>query len=198
MSYKGTTKSLAQIGNELGVAYLVEGSIRAEHDQLRITAKLIRARDQEQVWSESYDHQLSSILALQRELSTAIAGQVTLRLAPERLSALASRQTPDAEAYDLYLRGVSMSDRRTPATNQAAIDYYQRAISRDPRYALAWAGMADIYAAMPINADVPTLTAGTSGARRREPGAEARARDRRDAVRSRLRELAPRLGLAGG
>ena len=160
LAYKGTTKSLAQIGNELGVAYLVEGSVRAEHDQLRITAKLIRASDQEQVWSESYDHQLSSILSLQRELSSAIAGQVALRLAPERLSALASRQTPDAEAYDLYLRGVSISGRRTPDSNQAAVDYYRRAIGRDPRYALAWAAMADIYAAMPINADVPALTAG--------------------------------------
>jgi TolB-like protein/DNA-binding winged helix-turn-helix (wHTH) protein/Flp pilus assembly protein TadD len=160
LSYKGTTKSLAQIGQELGVAYLVEGSVRAEHDQLRITAKLIRASDQEQVWSESYDHQLSSILALQRELSSAIAGQVALRLAPERLNALASRQTPDAEAYDLYLRGLSISGRRTPDSNQAAIGYYRRAIDRDPRYALAWAAMADIYAAMPINADVPALTAG--------------------------------------
>jgi len=160
LSYRGTTKSLAQIGRELGVAYLVEGSIRAERDQLRITAKLIRVGDEEQVWSESYDHQLSSILALQRELSSAIAGQVALRLAPERLSALANRQTPDREAYDLYLRGLSISGRRTPASNQAALDYYHRAIGRDPRYALAWAGLADVYAAMPINADVPALTAG--------------------------------------
>ena len=100
MRYKRTTKSLAEIGRELGADYLVESSIRAESGRLRITSKLIRVRDQVQVWSESYDREPTSMLGLQRELSTVIAQQVRLRLSPERLDALARRQTRNPEAYD--------------------------------------------------------------------------------------------------
>src|SRR5207245_6721139 len=105
MAYKRTTKSLAEIGRELGVDYLVESSIRSEGERLRVTCKLIRARDQVQVWSESYDRAATSILGLECELSTAIAAQILLRLSTDRLEALALRQTDHAEAYDLHLRG---------------------------------------------------------------------------------------------
>ena len=100
MVYKRTTKSLAEIGRELGADYLVESSIRAEGQRLRITSKLIRAHDQLQVWSASYDREPISILGLQRELSTAIAEQIRLRLSPDRLSGLGRRQTQNADAYD--------------------------------------------------------------------------------------------------
>jgi TolB-like protein len=89
VSYKRTTKSLAEIGHELDGAYLVETSIRAEGGHLRITSKLIRVSDQVQIWSASYDSEPSSMLAFQRELSAAIAEQVHLHLSPARLSALA-------------------------------------------------------------------------------------------------------------
>ena len=105
MVYKRTTKSLAEIGRELGADYLVESSIRAEGHRLRVTSKLVRARDQLQVWSASYDREPVSILGLQRELSTAIAEQIRLRLSPDRLSGLGRRQTQNADAYDAYLRG---------------------------------------------------------------------------------------------
>jgi hypothetical protein len=82
---------------------------------------------------------------------------VARRLTPERLGTLKRRQTPDAQAYDLYLRGISFSDRRTPSSNQAAIEYLRQATARDPRYALAWAGTADVFAAMPLNADASPL-----------------------------------------
>lgn len=95
--YKSTAKSLAQIGKELGVEYLVEGSVRAEGGRLRVMAKLIRARDQEQIWAESYDSEPGSMLELQRELSAAIARGVRLRLSPER-PVLAPRHTRNAEA----------------------------------------------------------------------------------------------------
>ncbi|HET7695360.1 MAG TPA: winged helix-turn-helix domain-containing protein [Vicinamibacterales bacterium] len=157
MTYKGGTKSLAVIGKELGVDYLVEGSVRAEADQLRVTAKLIRVRDQVQIWSESYDRSAASALSLQRELSAAIAQQVRLRLSPERLDALARRQTGNAEAYDLYLRGRGFINQRTPATTAKALEYLQRATALDPTYALAWAGLAEAYAASPINGDADPL-----------------------------------------
>ena len=116
--YKHTPKSAAEIGQELGVEYLVEGSVRAESGRLRVTSKLIRARDQVQIWAESYDSEPGSMLELQRELSAAIARQVRLRLSPERLTALAPRYTRNAEAYDLYLRGRHLWNQLTPETNR--------------------------------------------------------------------------------
>lgn len=152
--YKRTPKSLAEIGQELGVEYLVEGSVRAESGRLRVTSKLIRARDQAQIWAESYESEPGSMLDLQRELSAAIARQVRLRLSPERLTALAPRHTRNAEAYDFYLRGRHLWNQLTPETNRRAVDSYQKATQLDPEFALAWAGLADIYSASPINSDV--------------------------------------------
>jgi TolB-like protein/DNA-binding winged helix-turn-helix (wHTH) protein len=157
MAYKGTTKSLAAIGRELGTDYLVESSIRSEGAQLRVTSKLIRVRDQTQLWSQSYDRQPASMLGLQRELSAAIAGQIQLRLSADRMNALAQRQTGNAEAFDLYLRGLNFANQRTPPTTQRAIEYFQRATALDPTYALAWSGLAMAYAASPINSDAAPL-----------------------------------------
>ena len=141
MAYKRTTKSLAEIGRELGAAFLVESSIRAEGDRLRITSRLVRVDDQVQIWSESYDSRRGSVLELQRELSTVIARQVRLRLSPERVNALARRQTHDVEAYDLYLRGRYFWHQLSAETTRRAIGFYTRATELDPDYALAWAGL---------------------------------------------------------
>jgi TolB-like protein/DNA-binding winged helix-turn-helix (wHTH) protein len=126
MVYKNSSKSLAAIGNELGVRYLVESSIRAEGERLRITSKLIRVRDQVQLWSQSYDRDAGSVLGLQEELSRAIAEQIRLRLSPERIAAVARRQSEKPEAFDLYLRGRHFANQRTPATVARALEYYRR------------------------------------------------------------------------
>jgi len=157
MAYKGTTKSLAAIGRELGSDYLVESSVRSEGTQLRVTSKLIRVRDQVQMWSQSYDRQPTSMLGLQRELSAAIASQIQLRLSAERMNALAQRHSRNAEAFDLYLRGLNFANQRTPPTTQRAIEYFQRATVLDPTYALAWSGLAMAYIASPINSDAAPL-----------------------------------------
>lgn len=157
LSYKRTTKSLAAIGRELGATYLVEGSIRAEGRRWRVTVRLIRASDQVQIWSASFDSEPSSILEFQRQLSTAIAEQVRLRLSPDRLARLQHRQSRSAEAYDLYLRGRYLWNQLTPQTNRAAVEHYSRATELDPEYSLAWAGLADLFAASPMTADTPPL-----------------------------------------
>jgi TolB-like protein/DNA-binding winged helix-turn-helix (wHTH) protein/tetratricopeptide (TPR) repeat protein len=155
MRYKHTTKSLAEIGHELGADYIVESSIQSEGGRLRITSKLIRARDQVQVWSESYDREPTTMLGLQRELSTVIAQQIRTRLSPERLDALARRHTRNPDAYDLYLRGRYFGNQHTTPTNERAVEYYERATALDPNYALAWSGIAFAFAGSPINGDVP-------------------------------------------
>ena len=154
IAYRGTTKSLAEIGRELGTDYLVESSLRAESSHLRITARLIRVRDQVQIWSDSFDSNTSSVLGLQQEISSAIAEQVRTRLSPERQRALARRHTQNADAYDFFLRGRHFLNQRTPEAMPRAIDAFQRATVADPTYALGWANLAMAYGTSPINSDV--------------------------------------------
>jgi TolB-like protein len=157
MTYKRSAKALGEIARELDAAYLVESSMRTDRERVRITSRLIRARDQVQIWSESYDSEPQSVLDFQRELSAAIARSVHLRLSPERLEGLAQRQTQHVEAYDLYLRGRYFFNRLSPRTTRQAIDLYTRATELDPNYALAWSGIADAWSASPINGDAPPL-----------------------------------------
>jgi len=156
-TYRGTSKTLADIGRELNADYVVESSIRGESGQLRITAKLIRVKDQVQVWSQTYNREPTSLLGLQQELSAGIAEQIRFTLSPDRVDALARREPRNAAAYDLYLRGLNFAKQRTPATNQQAIEHYRRATQLDPDYALAWSALAEIQAASPVNGDVPPL-----------------------------------------
>jgi DNA-binding winged helix-turn-helix (wHTH) protein/tetratricopeptide (TPR) repeat protein len=157
MPYKRTTKTLAEIGRELDTSYLIESSLRSEGDRFRITSKLIRVRDQLQIWSASYDSEPSSLLAFQRELAAAIAEQVRLRLSPARLTALANRQTQNPEAYDLYLRGRFFWNQFNPVANRRAVEYFTRATQLDPDYALAWSGLNDAFTASPVSGDAPSL-----------------------------------------
>jgi TolB-like protein/Tfp pilus assembly protein PilF len=154
-AYKGNRKAIAAIGEELKVDYVVESSIRAEGRRLRVVSKLIRAHDQVQVWSASYDREPTSMLGVQQELSTAIAEQIRLRLSPDRLKAVARRHTQNPDAYDLFLRGRRLWNQLTPATTRRAVDHYRRAIQLDPDYALAWSALADAYASSPMNGDAP-------------------------------------------
>jgi TolB-like protein/DNA-binding winged helix-turn-helix (wHTH) protein len=152
--YRGTTKSLAEIGRDLGTDYLVESSLRAESNHLRITARLVRVRDQVQLGSDSFDRNTSSILGLQQEITSAIAEQVRTRLSPDRQRTLARQHTQNAEAYDFFLRGRHFLNQRTPDAMQRAIESFQRATIADPTYSLAWAILAMAYGSSPLNSDV--------------------------------------------
>jgi tetratricopeptide (TPR) repeat protein len=160
MTYKRTLKSIGQIADELAVQYVVEGAVRAEASRLRITCKLVRARDQAQIWSTSVDSEGERLLDFQRELCTGLAERIALQLSPGALDRLSRRHTRDPEAYDLYLRGRYYWNQLTPPTTRRAIEYYTRATERDPRYALAWSGLTDAHCSAPINGDAPPRPAG--------------------------------------
>jgi TolB-like protein/DNA-binding winged helix-turn-helix (wHTH) protein len=151
--YKDTPKSVAEIGQELGVEYLVDGTVRAEGGRLRVTTTLIRVADQEHVWSQAYEREITSALALQQDVSAAIAGQIRARLSPDAAGVAINRQTAVPEAYDAYLRGRFLQNRRTPEGNRQAIEAYRRATALDPNYALAWSSLAGTYMAGIFNAD---------------------------------------------
>ena len=153
--YKGTTKTAAEIGQELGVDFLVESALQAEGSRLRVTTTLIRTADQQHVWSQSYDRESKGLLELQQELSGAIADQIRLRLSPEAAADIGLRQTRNAEAYDAFLRARFQRNRRTADGNARAIELYRKAIALDPDYALAWADLSFTYTASSINGDAP-------------------------------------------
>ncbi len=153
LRYKGTTKSAAEIGQELSVDYLLEGSIQSEAGQLRVTTKLIRVRDQEYVWTQSYERAPSSVLGLQREMSAAIASQIRLRLSPEQLDSVTRRQPRSAEAYDLYLRGRNFANQRTPATTSGRSNTTSEQSPSIRTTRSPGQGLPDTLASGPINGD---------------------------------------------
>lgn len=158
LAFVDSGHTTAQVGRELGVDYVVASSLRAEHPKIRITSRLVRVADNVEVWTATFDRELTSVLGLQRELSIAIAEQVRLRLSPRIDAAVVRRQTLNPDAYDLYLRGRYQWSLVGPAGNRMALESYERAIEMDPRYALAWAGIVQVLSTAPITADVEPAT----------------------------------------
>jgi TolB-like protein/DNA-binding winged helix-turn-helix (wHTH) protein/Flp pilus assembly protein TadD len=145
MAYKHTDKTVSQIGRELGVDFILEGSIRREGGKARVSAQLIRVSDQTHLWAENYDRELNDLLEMESELGKTIAQRVQLNLTPERQLALAKIRSVDPEAYDLYLRGRYYWNQRNPAGIKQSIAYFQQAIAKDASFALAYSGLADAY-----------------------------------------------------
>jgi TolB-like protein/DNA-binding winged helix-turn-helix (wHTH) protein/Tfp pilus assembly protein PilF len=146
MQYKGAKKDTRQIGRELGVDYILEGSVRREGDRVRITAQLIQVRDQTHLWARDYDRNLRDILALQSDVAGAIAREIRLKLPSEERARLASTPALDPEAYELYLKGRYFWNKRTEDGFVKAIGYFEQATVLDPKYAPPYAGLADAYA----------------------------------------------------
>jgi TolB-like protein/DNA-binding winged helix-turn-helix (wHTH) protein len=145
MQYKGTHSSLPQIGKELGVDAVVEGSVLRSGDRVRITAQLIRSATDRHIWAQSYDGDTKDILSLQARVAEAITNQVKLSLTAEESGRLRRNHPVDPEALDLYLRGRYAWNQRNLAGFKQGIEYFQQAIARDPKYAEAYAGLADCY-----------------------------------------------------
>ena len=157
MRYKGSKKSLPEIARELQVDAVVEGSILRSGDRVRINARLMDAAER-QMWSESYDRELRDILSIQSDVASAIAREIRVKVAPEESSLLASKGPVDPEAYQLYLKGRVAFLRFTPESLAEAEEYFNAAIAKDPRYALAYTGLADSYIQLAGRARPPRET----------------------------------------
>jgi TolB-like protein/DNA-binding winged helix-turn-helix (wHTH) protein/Flp pilus assembly protein TadD len=148
MRYKNTPAGLDQIARELGVQYLMEGSIRRDGNNVRITAELIQTKDQSHLWARQYDRELNGLLALQSEIGHEIADQIELTLGEHKVANGPTASPQNFDAYDLYLKGQYFFNKRTTANLEEAIGYFQQASVKDPNYARAYAGLADSYALM--------------------------------------------------
>jgi TolB-like protein/DNA-binding winged helix-turn-helix (wHTH) protein/tetratricopeptide (TPR) repeat protein len=144
MHYKGTQKRTDQIGRELGVAYILESSVRRAGNRVRVTTQLIAADTQEHLWSETYERELGDVLRLQVEVAEAIAGQVQVRLTGPMRARLQAAPV-DPEAHSLYLKGRFFAAQRTADGLARALSLYREALGREPHYAAAQAGIADVH-----------------------------------------------------
>ncbi len=145
MGYKHSDKRLDQIGRELGVQYVLEGSVRRSGDRVRITVQLISVADQSHLWADDYDRKLEDVLSVQDDVAIAVADQTQLKLDPTQQSDLTRNRTVIPEAYEAYLRGRFFWNKRTENGFRKSIEYYDTAIARDPTFAQAYAGLADAY-----------------------------------------------------
>jgi len=142
MLYKNAGKTVGQIRQELGVDYVLEGSIRRSANRIRITAQLVQTTDMTHLWAESYDREVADVLGIQSEVAMKIAHSLTLALSRPHSGA---GQTASFPAYELFLRGKFYRDQATEEGARKAIEYFQRALQIDSSYAAAHAGLADCY-----------------------------------------------------
>jgi serine/threonine protein kinase/Tfp pilus assembly protein PilF len=143
--YKETTKDIAEIGDELDVTDILEGSVRKSDNKLRITLQLIDAQTQEHRWTQDYDSEFKDIFAIQRMVAQQVAKALSMKLLPEEREQLEKRGTEDIEAYKLYLRGRDKLRYYNENSMRHALEYFEEAIEIDPGYAKAYAGLADCY-----------------------------------------------------
>ena len=143
MLYRGARKSVREIGQELQVDGIVEGTVLRSGDRVRISAQLIDTRTDTHLWAESYDRHLRDVLELHSELAQAIAKEIRITLTPLDRAHLAEPQTVDPQAYEAYLKGRYHWNRRTGDGLPKACGYFREAIAKDPNFAAAYSGLAD-------------------------------------------------------
>ncbi len=160
MRYKKTDTPIDQVGRELNVGYVLAGSAQREGARVRITAELIKVQDQTQLWTDSYEREMSGILALQNEVSQKVAGALALKLLPAEQARLANAPIVNPEAYDACLRGYHYYLSMTKADLDTAEKYFQLALAKDPNYALAYAGLSLVWACRQQIGYVPPAEAG--------------------------------------
>jgi len=145
MRYKGTAKSIREIGAELGVNYVLEGSVRRSGEVVRITAQLAQVENETYLWAETYERNMTDILKLQAEVSQAIAREAQVRLTSREERRLAHAAEVSGAAYEAYLRGRYLWNKRTEESMRKSVALFEQALASHPNYAMAYAGIADSY-----------------------------------------------------
>jgi TolB-like protein/Tfp pilus assembly protein PilF len=145
MHYKHTGLGVAQIGRELGVDYLLQGTVHREGGIIRVTAELVQVRDQTHLWSRSYQSDVRDVLALQGDLARGVAAEIQMKLTPAQQARLASTHTTSPEAHEAYLKGLYFWNKITEEGMREAIAHFEQAINLDPAYAEAYATLGSCY-----------------------------------------------------
>jgi TolB-like protein/Flp pilus assembly protein TadD len=148
-------KTYKQAADEFGVRYLLEGSVRRQGKDLRITAQLIDTSHESYLWSETYRGTIEDIFEIQENVATEIVRALQVHLSPGEKQILKKRYTEDTEAYQLYLQGRFFWNKRSEKGLKTAIKYFEKAIEKDQQYALAWAGIADSYSLLGEFGNIP-------------------------------------------
>jgi TolB-like protein/DNA-binding winged helix-turn-helix (wHTH) protein/tetratricopeptide (TPR) repeat protein len=159
MQYKNAKKDVPQISRELGVGYVLEGSVRHAGNEVRVTVQLIRCSDQTHLWAQSYDGELGDVLKLESGMALDVAAQTRLVLSQETHERLRTVQRIDPQAHDAYLRGLQGWNQRNTEGFRLAIAEFTRATKAAANYAPAFAGLARVYSLAPIFADIPASDA---------------------------------------
>jgi TolB-like protein/Tfp pilus assembly protein PilF len=159
MQFKSTAKSTAQIGSELGVSHVLEGSVRRAGERVRITAQLIRVSDESHLWAESYERGLHDVLAVQAEVARAVAREIQIKLTPHEKQRLDPDKTRsiNPQAYELYLRGRHFWYRRTEEGIRRSIECFEEALRHDPSLAAAYDGISDAHTMLACRGMTPAV-----------------------------------------
>ncbi len=142
-TYKGKPVKVQQVGQELGVGFILEGSVRKAGPRVRVTGQLVNCKNGGHVWAERFDRDLTDIFAIQDEITHAIVQQLKVKLLPQEKKTIGQAQTDNVEAYTYYLRGRDFLHRRSKHYVRIARQMFAKAVELDPKYARAYAGMAD-------------------------------------------------------
>lgn len=144
-AFKGINTDIREIGEKLGVAVILEGSVRREGDSVRITVHLVNAADGYRTWSAAHDGAITDVFAIKEDIARAIVRELRLEIPGRGRRALVKRSTGNVTAFDLYLRGRYLLGQRAEARTRKAVEYFEAAIGHDASYALAYAGLAEAY-----------------------------------------------------
>ncbi len=143
MQFKKTTKSVRDVSRELGVGTILEGSVRKSGNKLRVSVQIIDAARDKHLWSNSYDREMRDVFEIQSDIAENVADSLKLQLLGEKKAEIKKETTRDVDAYSMYLKGRFYWNERTPDSNRKAMEYFELAIKRDPKFAMAYVGLAD-------------------------------------------------------
>ena len=158
---RNQASDVRQIGRTLNVESVLEGTVRKAGDHVRVSVELVSTSDGFRIWGATYDKNVSDVFAMQEQIAQAVVSSIKLQLSDQR--AIVRQSTGDVEAYQMYLRGRHAVDQRTPAALQEATEWFRKATDRDPLYARAWSGLADVYILQGLNFYAPPKDAFAKG-----------------------------------